>query len=120
MEEAINRWQFLAGEAKAGRLRLDESVASECHAACEKLIGELKNMRQQAEATKYVSGFGGFDCADDLMKMFRELATGKPDSIDAVILKHIEVVGLIRDTIGVSVKTIQEQDQANSKPINAL
>ncbi|MGN2635976.1 hypothetical protein ACTD5D_07235 [Nocardia takedensis] len=117
MNEDVSRWQYLAGEAAAGRLRLDSSVANDCYAAVNQQITLYSDCRDLLKQMQYVSGMGRFECADKLADMFGQKAVGGEGDVDSALAEHIEVLQLMADTIKVSVKTIEEQDQVTGQAL---
>ncbi|WP_225726761.1 MULTISPECIES: hypothetical protein [unclassified Nocardia] len=115
MREEQNRWQYLAGEAEAGRLFLDPSVAKDCRDACNKQIELYKNLREDLKYMERVTGFGRFDCADELAKMLGAKAVGGDGDVASALDAHIEVVTLIRDTMQKSIDKLQAQDEQNAQ-----
>ncbi|MEU8901211.1 hypothetical protein [Nocardia sp. NPDC048505] len=114
INEEATRWSHLAGEAKAGRLYLDRSVATECRDACNKQIELFEELIRDLQGLAVVSGFGQFDCADELAKMLGAKAIGGDGDVNTALKEHIEVLKLIRDTIQVSVDKYEAQDKANA------
>ncbi|MEV5833010.1 hypothetical protein [Nocardia sp. NPDC052112] len=115
MEQEKSRWQFLSGEADAGRLYLDPSVAKGCRDACNRQIGLYETMRDDLTFMKNVTGFGRFECSDELAKMFSAKALGGDGDVDTALKEHIDVLKLIRDTIQKSVDKLEAHDEAYAK-----
>ncbi|MEU6829219.1 hypothetical protein ABZ894_11275 [Nocardia beijingensis] len=120
LEEDRSRWQFLADESKSGRLYLDPSVAKECRDACDKQIHLYQDLRNDLLYMRNVTGFGKFDCADDLAKMLGAKAIGGDGDVDSAIKEHIDVLTLMRDTIQISVDRIGAQDDSNAQDTSNL
>lgn len=116
----LTQWQYLAGEARAGRLALDPSVARDCVAACDDLIAQFDDLYNFAGQAKRAEGFGGFDSGIELAGMYGRKGTGGPDAIDRIIREHKEVVALMRDTISASVTRVGTQDETNSRQISVI
>ncbi|QIS10740.1 hypothetical protein [Nocardia arthritidis] len=110
-----SRWDYLKGEAEAGRLLLDPDVAKDCRAACDKQIELYQKLRTDLNAMAVVTGLGRFDCADELAKMLGAKAIGGDGDVDSALQAHIEVVTLMRDTIQKSIDKLQAQDEQNAQ-----
>ncbi|WP_280313012.1 hypothetical protein [Nocardia abscessus] len=111
-------WSRLAGQARAGELYLDnENAAYLCAKACDKRIADLQDILALTRDTVNVSGFGDFEMAEDLRKKFVKQATGEDNSIDKVVLEHIETVKNMREVMAISFKRITGQDIENAAPI---
>ncbi|WP_063020301.1 hypothetical protein [Nocardia niwae] len=118
--EDLSRWQYLVGEAKAGRLYLDRSVAQACRDACKRQIDLYNQLRDDLQWVSKVSGLGNFDCADDLANMLGAKAIGGDGDVDSALREHIEVLTLMRDTIQISVDRIGAQDDSNAQDTSNL
>ncbi|MBF6207663.1 hypothetical protein IU483_26780 [Streptomyces gardneri] len=111
-------WDRLAAQARAGELYLDdENAAFLCAKACDERISALQAMRDYARNAENVAGFGDFKMADDLVKKFMKQATGEDNSVDKVILEHIETVMNMREVMAISFKRITGTDIENAAPI---
>ncbi|MFE9324837.1 hypothetical protein ACIHDR_18360 [Nocardia sp. NPDC052278] len=115
MEEEKTRWQFLSGEASAGRLYLDPSVAKGCRDACNRQIELYTTLSNNLNNMRVVTGLGRFDCSDELAKMLGAKAMGGDGDVASALKEHIEVVTLIRDTIQKSVDKLEAQDESYAK-----
>ncbi|WP_433723488.1 hypothetical protein ACQP0C_24570 [Nocardia sp. CA-129566] len=115
IQEEKSRWQFLSGEAEAGRLYLDPSVAQSCRDACNRQIDLYTTLRDNLKIMSRVTGLGRFDCSDALAGMLGQKAMGGDGDVDAALKEHIEVVTLIRDTIQKSVEKLEAHDESYAK-----
>ncbi|MGK8525437.1 hypothetical protein ACRS6B_29590 [Nocardia asteroides] len=117
-EDNASVWSRLASQARAGELYLDdENAAYLCAKACDERITALQAMRDFTRNVENVAGFGDFEMADDLVRKFMKQATGEDNSIDKVILEHIETVKNMREVMAISFKRITGQDIENAAPI---
>ncbi|WP_433521765.1 MULTISPECIES: hypothetical protein [Nocardia] len=115
----VAQWTRFADQARSGELYLDsEEAARQCLTACDQRLSDLQDMLIQAQAAQRVSGFGDFNMANDLVKMFKGQATGEDNSIDKIILDHIEVVKDMGQIMALSIKRITGQDVTNSVNFN--
>ncbi|WP_406270501.1 hypothetical protein OH799_28855 [Nocardia sp. NBC_00881] len=115
--EDITVWRYLADQAKAGHLILDDSVSRDCLKACEDRIQVYKDCRTLLNNMSYVTGLGDFPCADELAKMLGCKAIGGEGDFESALAEHISVLELIRDTIKVSVDRLVEQERVNAQTI---
>ncbi|MFI2283030.1 hypothetical protein [Nocardia beijingensis] len=120
LEEDRSRWQFLADEAKGGRLYLDPSVAKECRDACDRQIHLYQDLRNDLLYMRNVTGFGKFECSDELANMLGAKAIGGDGDVDSALREHIDVLTLMRDTIQISVDRIGAQDDSNAQDTSTL
>ncbi|MEG8183783.1 hypothetical protein GZH49_35530 [Nocardia terpenica] len=116
----VTLWKFLSGEAQAGRLDLDPSVSQDCLTACENELGVYNDARKMLRDAAYVSGFGDLPASDELAKMLGAKAIGGEGDFDSALTKHIEVLGLIRDTIKHSVERLVDNDKSQADRIARL
>ncbi|ATL66162.1 hypothetical protein [Nocardia terpenica] len=116
----VTLWKYLSGESQAGRLDLDPSVSKDCLAACENEIRVYESARAMLRTVAYVSGFGDFPASDELAKMLGAKAIGGEGDFDSALAKHIEVLGLIRDTIKHSVERLVDNDKSQADRIARL
>ncbi|MEV6323950.1 hypothetical protein AB0M45_22560 [Nocardia sp. NPDC051787] len=117
-EDNATQWSRLVAQARAGELYLDdENAAYQCAKACDQRIKDLQEMLALARDTANVSGFGDFKMAHDLEKKFLKQATGEDNSIENVILEHIETVKNMREVMAISFKRITGEDIENATQI---
>ncbi|MGK8501022.1 hypothetical protein [Nocardia asiatica] len=117
-EDNASTWSRLASEARGGELYLDdENAAYLCTKACDQRIADLEGIRDLTRRVQNVSGFGDFDMARGLEKKFVKQGGGESNSIDQVILEHIETVKNMREVMAISFKRITGQDIENAMEI---
>ncbi|WP_280303023.1 hypothetical protein [Nocardia abscessus] len=117
-EENAGLWSSLAGQARSEELYLDNhEVAYACAKACDQRIKDLQDLAIVTQDAQNVGGFGDFEMASDLVKKFLKQATGEGNSIDKVILEHIETVKNMREVMAISFKRITGQDVENATQI---
>ncbi|MGY4099558.1 hypothetical protein ACW2Q0_08350 [Nocardia sp. R16R-3T] len=122
MQENITLWQYLADEAKAGRLYLDDSVAKRCRTAIDNQIAVYDEARREVERMARVTGLGEFECGKELGRLLGLKAidpTGDGD-LDTSLKDHIRVLGLMGDTIQASLDRLQEQDTSNAQDFGRI
>lgn len=118
-KDSIAHWEEFAAQARNGELYLDdEAAARACITACDLRLSELSDLMQWAQRARNVSGFGDFDMANDLAGQFLGQATGEDNSIDKIILEHIEVVKDMGEIMALSIKRITGQDVTNTANFN--
>jgi hypothetical protein len=66
-------WSALAAEAVAGRLSLDPSVAADCAAACDELIGTLQKVSSDLGGANFWLNLGDFKSGNDLANAYHRL-----------------------------------------------
>ncbi|MBF6312134.1 Uncharacterised protein [Nocardia farcinica] len=119
-EHTISQWQQFRDQARAGELFLDDAAAAQaCLDACDEFAQAYADLLVAAQRAQRVSGFGGFNIADELADLFHKQATGEPGSIDQVILDTIAVVKDMREIMQLSIDRLTEQDAVNSNQITS-
>ncbi|WP_159849589.1 hypothetical protein [Nocardia sp. CY41] len=114
-EDSAGMWSRLAGAARSGELYLDnQEVAFACAKACDQRLKELQDLAVLTQDAQNVAGFGDFKMADDLVRKFSKQATGDDNSVDKVVLEHIETVKNMREVMAISFKRITGQDIENA------
>ncbi|SNY87676.1 hypothetical protein SAMN04244553_4626 [Nocardia amikacinitolerans] len=118
MSDNALKWSQLASQARAGELYLDDQNAAYlCAKACDQRLADLRDLLRLTANAQNVSGFGDFNMGNDLVQKFLKQATGEDNSIDKVILEHIETVQNMREVMAISFKRITGQDVENAAPI---
>lgn len=114
-EDNASVWSRLASQARGGELYLDdENAAYLCAKACDQRIADLEAVRDLSRRVQNVSGFGDFEMAQGLENKFMKQGTGDNNSIDQIILEHIETVKNMREVMAISFKRITGQDIENA------
>jgi hypothetical protein len=115
--DELTQWQYLANEAKAGRLTLDPHAAQVYHDACAKLMSRLFDVRQQFGHVDRITGLGGFDCAAQLEGGLTKLVDGSEGSVPWSLDQYISVAKLISETVSHSIRKTVQQDEASGSSI---
>lgn len=122
LEENINLWECLEGEANAGRIFLEESVAIGCRDAIDQQIGVYRECLDGIEQMARVSGLGDFECGQELARLLG-LKAIDPDGdgdLNTALRDHIRVLELMGATIQHSLDRMREQDSSNSQSYNQV
>ncbi|MEV6134718.1 hypothetical protein AB0L63_01320 [Nocardia sp. NPDC051990] len=122
MQEDITLWQYLADEAKAGRLHLDDSVAKRCRTAIDNQIEVYRDSMRDIDQMARVTGLGEFQCGKELAKLLGLKASDSEGDgdLDTALRDHIRVLELMGDTIQASLDRIQEQDTTNAQDFGRI
>lgn len=121
-QQDITLWRFLAGEAQAGRLFLDDSVATACRSAIDDQIDVYVEALGGIEAMANVTGLGEFACGVELGRLLGLKAVDPSGDGDMAtsLRDHIEVLKLMGDTIQHSLDRVREQDFSNAQSYNQV
>jgi len=120
MSGGVARWQFLAQEAQAGRLRLDPTVARDLTVACDRRIDELNDMMFRAVNLAKVEGFGELPSGVLLATKFSQKGSGGTNSLDVVLQQHIDAVKAMQIVFNKSIEGYTEQDSAMADTTKAI
>ncbi|WP_063036854.1 hypothetical protein [Nocardia grenadensis] len=116
-QQDITLWRFLADEAEAGRLSLEDSVATACRTAIDNQIDVYVEVLDGIEAMANVSGLGEFACGTELARLLglKAVDPGRDGDLATALRDHIEVLNLMGAAIQSSLDRVQEQDSSNSQ-----
>ncbi|WP_054815534.1 hypothetical protein [Nocardia arizonensis] len=122
MQDEINRWQYLSEEAKAGRLYVDADVAKQCRAALDRQIELYGDVRNNLAELSRVSGLGDFAEGLALARLLglKAVDPAGDGDLDTALKDHIQVLGLIGETIQVSLDRLLEQDSSNAQDLDKV
>ncbi|WP_280233800.1 hypothetical protein [Nocardia cyriacigeorgica] len=110
-------WRNLLSRAEAGELALDPDVAANLDTACQTYLDKLDDALLKARNVANVEGFGTFPSGEALRDKFSLKGSGTPQSLDAVILEHIETVKLIKQVVAKSIANLTETDQDTGQQV---
>ncbi len=120
MSGGVARWEFLAQEAQAGRLRLDPTIARDLTVACDRRIDELNDMMYRAKTLAKVEGFGELPSGVLLATKFSQKGSGGTNSLDVVLQQHIDVVKAMQIVFNKSIEGYTQQDSAMADSTKAI
>ncbi len=116
MSQEVPRWQHLAGEAKAGRLRLDPDIAPELVRACDDRLGVLDDALHRANYLTKVAGFGELASGLALEGKF----SSKGDELIDVLRQHIRVVNDMKAVFLYSIGKYEEADASHAAALGPV
>ncbi|MGQ4599987.1 hypothetical protein [Nocardia sp. R6R-6] len=92
-------FRFLAGEASAGRLLIEDDVAERLAKICDDYVNSLNSLSKSADRVVAVDSFGILASAKTLAKKFQDLAVGGvgSGSYQDSVRQHIDVVRQMAD-----------------------
>ncbi|MBF6413530.1 hypothetical protein [Nocardia cyriacigeorgica] len=111
------QWRQLLDQANSGELTLDRDVGAGLDQVCNDYLDKLDSILRTAGRVARVEGFGTFPSGDALTDKFSLKGSGDPQSIDAVILEHIETVKLIQQVVAKSIANLNETDQGTGQRV---
>lgn len=117
MGASPQEWRRLLDHANAGELTLDPEVGRGLDRVCSNYLDELEQILLEARRVAVVDGFGPFPSGQALKDKFSQKGSGTPQSIDAVLLEHIETVKLIQQVVAKSIANAQAVDESTGQAI---
>ncbi|NEW48170.1 hypothetical protein [Nocardia cyriacigeorgica] len=111
------QWRNLLSQAEAGDLTLDRNVGAGLDAVCQTYLDKLDDVLVNARRIANVEGFGTFPSGDALREKFSFKGSGSTQSIDAVLLEHVETVNLIRQVVAKSIANLEATDDGTGQQV---
>ncbi|MBF6087442.1 hypothetical protein [Nocardia cyriacigeorgica] len=112
-----NQWRQLLDQANAGELTLDRDVGAGLDLVCQNYLDKLDLIYEKIQRVTDVEGFGSFPSGDALREKFSLKATGTNQSLDAVLMEHIETVKVIQQVVAKSIANLNETDQGTGQRV---
>ncbi|MFE3446707.1 hypothetical protein ACFXNW_27070 [Nocardia sp. NPDC059180] len=114
------QWRHLLDQANSGELTLDPDVGAGLDKVCTDYLDKLDEILRTAGRVARVEGFGTFPSGDALTEKFTQKGSGTTQSIDAVLLEHIETVKLIQQVVAKSIANLTETDQSTGQQVTKV
>ncbi|NEW38695.1 hypothetical protein GV794_28000 [Nocardia cyriacigeorgica] len=111
------QWRSLLDQANAGQVTLDPEVGKGLNLVCENYLLKLDEAYDKVKHVSDVDGFGTFPSGTALKEKFTLKASGTDQSLNAVILEHIETVKLIQQVVAKSIANLTETDQGTGQQV---
>ncbi|MFD4366868.1 hypothetical protein [Rhodococcus sp. NPDC058521] len=77
---------------------MDDDAAAQCVAICDRIIEKFDDAIDETVKFEKISGFGGFDSAQQLERGFAEKLIHSPASVKNRLVQHRDAVKLLRST----------------------
>ena len=113
-------WQRLLDRANAGELFLDPEVGKGLDKVCDDHLDRLRDILRWSGQMRDISGFGTFNSGQILQNKFRDTATGKERSLDAVLKQHIDGVMATKEVVAKAISNFVTQDQERASQIEQV
>jgi hypothetical protein len=117
LDDDLNRWKYLADQAKQGLLTLNPEAAAAYAAACRTLIVGLDSAKTTIRSATNIDGLGGFAWADELRDGLNGVVDGSDNSVRDTLDKYMQVAQLMSDTVNAAVRTLTGQDADTAQNI---
>ncbi|MEU7630750.1 hypothetical protein AB0C34_12290 [Nocardia sp. NPDC049220] len=113
-------WRKVLDMANSGHVRLDPEIGKGLDKVCDDYLDRLDAISRLADRVKIVDGFGPFPSGKALQEKFKWKATGTDQSLDAILMKHIDAVKTAKEVVAKSISNFTEQDQSHADQFTAL
>lgn len=101
-------------------LYLDDGTAAECVALCDSLIAKFDVAIDECRAFDRISGFGGFDSAQQLQRGFEDKLVNSPASVRNRLYQFQDAVKLLRATFEANGKGFEDTESEVYRAIRAI
>lgn len=91
-------------------LYLDDGTAEQCVALCDRIIDKFESARETATNLDRVSGFGGFDSAQQLQQGFERKLVSGPGSVQTRLTQFIDAMKLMRESFAANGRGFEDTD----------
>ncbi|MGW4715469.1 hypothetical protein [Nocardia sp. NPDC004260] len=113
-------WRRLLDQANAGTLLLHPDVGRGLDKACDDYLDRLDGIMRMTDRIVDVSGFGPFPSGVALREKFSLKSTGTDQSLDAVLMQHIDAVKIAKEVVAKAIANFVELDQSRADQFTGL
>ncbi|MEU1546102.1 hypothetical protein [Nocardia sp. NPDC005745] len=113
-------WRGLLDQANAGELMLHPDVGKGLDTACDNYLDRLDGIMRMADRLIDVTGFGPFPSGVALQEKFRLKSSGTEQSLDAVLMQHIDAVKIVKEVVAKAIANFVELDQSRADQLTGL
>ncbi|OUS93466.1 hypothetical protein CA951_23670 [Rhodococcus sp. NCIMB 12038] len=101
-------------------LRLEDDAIEKCVGVCNTMLEQLDDAVMLADRLRFVSGFGGFDSAQELQAGYTRKFTGDGGSVHERLNQFRDAITLMRDTFLAGGDAFADADSAIGNAIVAI
>jgi pyruvate dehydrogenase complex dehydrogenase (E1) component len=113
-------WRGLLNSANAGELTLHPEIGKGLDKVCDDYLDKLDGILESAAYVRRVSGFGTLPSGQALEEKFSLKATGTAQSLDAVLMQHIDAVKIAKEVVAKAIANFVELDQSRADQFTGL
>ncbi|WP_280309356.1 hypothetical protein [Nocardia abscessus] len=113
-------WRGLLNSANAGELTLHPEIGKGLDKVCDDYLDKLDGILESAAYVRRVSGFGTLPSGQALEEKFSLKATGTTQSLDAVLMQHIDAVKIAKEVVAKAIANFVELDQSRADQFTGL
>ncbi|MBF6473416.1 MULTISPECIES: hypothetical protein [Nocardia] len=122
MSAGVNptEWQRVLDLANSGEISLNPEIGKGLDRACDDYLDRLDAILQMADRVKVIDGFGPFPSGQALREKFAGKAAGTEQSLDAVLMQHIDAVKIAKEVVAKAIANFVELDQSRADQFTGL
>ncbi|MFE7796841.1 hypothetical protein [Nocardia sp. NPDC057440] len=113
-------WRKVLDLANAGEISLDPEVGKGLDKVCDDYLDQLGRMFDSVDVVKVLSGFGPFPSSKALEEKFSLKAAGTDQSMEVVLLQHIETVKMAKEVVAKAISNFVEIDQTRADQLTGV
>ncbi|MBF6207021.1 hypothetical protein [Nocardia sputi] len=113
-------WRGLLNSANAGELTLHPEIGKGLDKVCDDYLHKLDGILESAAYVRRVSGFGTLPSGQALEEKFSLKATGTAQSLDALLMQHIDAVKIAKEVVAKAIANFVELDQSRADQFTGL
>ncbi|MGW4089842.1 hypothetical protein [Nocardia sp. NPDC004750] len=113
-------WRRVLDLTNSGEIALHPDVGRGLDKACDDYLNRLDGLLQMTRRVRLVSGFGVFPSSKALQEKFSLKSTGTDQSLDAVLMQHIDAVKIAKEVVAKAIANFVELDQSRADQFTGL
>ncbi|MGK8487639.1 hypothetical protein [Nocardia asiatica] len=115
-----DEWRRLLDSANAGELTLHPEIGKGLDKVCDDYLDKLDGILESSTYVRRVSGFGPLPSGQALEEKFKLKATGTAQSLDAVLMQHIDAVKIAKEVVAKAIANFVELDRTRADQFTGL
>jgi hypothetical protein len=113
-------WRRVLELANSGEVSLHPEIGKGLDKICDDYLDRLDAILQMADRVKIIDGFGPFPSGQALQEKFTGKAAGSEQSLDAVLMQHIDAVKIAKEVVAKAIANFVELDQSRADQLTGL
>ncbi|WP_280478167.1 hypothetical protein [Nocardia asiatica] len=113
-------WRSILDLANSGEITLHPEIGKGLDKVCDDYLDRLDAILQMADRVKIIDGFGPFPSGQALQDKFVSKAAGTDQSLDAVLMQHIDAVKIAKEVVAKAIANFVEVDRTRADQFTGL
>ncbi|WP_280297356.1 hypothetical protein [Nocardia abscessus] len=113
-------WRKVLDLAHSGEITLHPDVGRGLDKVCDDYLDRLDGLLQMTRRVRIVNGFGTLPSSMALEQKFSLKSTGTEQSLDAVLMQHIDAVKIAKEVVAKAIANFVELDQSRADQFTGL